>query len=54
MAFEINPRHADLALEWFRDLVQESRSLGTKFTLGTDAILSLLFRIARPAWKNMP
>lgn len=37
MAFEINPRHADLALEWFRDLVQESRSHGTKFTLGTDA-----------------
>lgn len=37
MAFEINPRHADLALEWFRDLVQEARRHGTKFTLGTDA-----------------
>ena len=37
MAFEINPRHANLALEWFRDLVQESRLYGTKFTLGTDA-----------------
>ena len=37
MAFEINPRHADLALEWFRDLVQEARLHGTKFTLGTDA-----------------
>jgi histidinol phosphatase-like PHP family hydrolase len=37
MAFEINPRHADSALEWFRDLVQEARLHGTKFTLGTDA-----------------
>ncbi len=37
MAFEINPRHADQALEWFRDLVQEARLHGTKFTLGTDA-----------------
>jgi len=37
MAFEINPRHADGALEWFRDLVQEARRHGTKFTLGTDA-----------------
>jgi histidinol phosphatase-like PHP family hydrolase len=37
MAFEINPRHADHALEWFRDLVQEARRHGTKFTLGTDA-----------------
>lgn len=37
MAFEINPRHASLALEWFRELVQESRLHGTKFTLGTDA-----------------
>ncbi len=37
MAFEINPRHADNALEWFRDLIQEARLHGTKFTLGTDA-----------------
>ncbi len=37
MAFEINPRHVDQALEWFRDLVQEARLHGTKFTLGTDA-----------------
>ncbi|RLD83969.1 MAG: hypothetical protein DRJ10_02425, partial [Bacteroidetes bacterium] len=37
MAFEINPRGADLSLEWFRDLVQEARLHGTKFTLGTDA-----------------
>ena len=37
MAFEINPRHADRALEWFRELVQECRGHGTKFTLGTDA-----------------
>jgi histidinol phosphatase-like PHP family hydrolase len=37
MAFEINPHHADQALEWFRDLVQEARRHGTKFTLGTDA-----------------
>ncbi|MCC6698671.1 MAG: hypothetical protein IT365_23810 [Candidatus Hydrogenedentes bacterium] len=37
MAFEINPNHADGALEWFRDLVQEARLHGTKFTLGTDA-----------------
>ena len=37
MAFEINPRHADSALEWFRDLIQEARLHGTKFTLGTDA-----------------
>jgi histidinol phosphatase-like PHP family hydrolase len=37
MAFEINPRHADNALEWFRDLVHEARRHGTKFTLGTDA-----------------
>lgn len=37
MAFEINPRHADNALEWFRDLIQEARRHGTKFTLGTDA-----------------
>jgi histidinol phosphatase-like PHP family hydrolase len=37
MAYEINPRHADRALEWFRDLIQEARRHGTKFTLGTDA-----------------
>ncbi len=37
MAFEINPRHADRALEWFRDLIQEARLHGTKFTIGTDA-----------------
>ena len=37
MAYEINPRHVDQALEWFRDLIQEARLYGTKFTLGTDA-----------------
>jgi histidinol phosphatase-like PHP family hydrolase len=37
MAFEINPRHADLALDWFKALVQEARLHGTKFTIGTDA-----------------
>jgi histidinol phosphatase-like PHP family hydrolase len=37
MAFEINPHGADQAFEWFRDLVQEARLHGTKFTLGTDA-----------------
>lgn len=37
MAFELNPRHADLALDWFRELIQEARLHGTKFTLGTDA-----------------
>lgn len=37
MAFEINPRHADHALEWFRELIQEARLHGTKFTIGTDA-----------------
>ena len=37
MAFEINPRHADLALDWFRELIQEARIHGVKFTLGTDA-----------------
>jgi histidinol phosphatase-like PHP family hydrolase len=37
MAYEINPRHVDQALEWFRDLIQEARLHGTKFTLGTDA-----------------
>ena len=37
MAFEINPRHADLALEWFREMIQEARLHGTKFTIGTDA-----------------
>lgn len=37
MAFEIQPRHADHALEWFRELIQEARLHGTKFTLGTDA-----------------
>ena len=37
MAFEINPRHADLALDWFKELVQEARLHGTKFTVGTDA-----------------
>ena len=37
MAFEINPRHADLALDWFKELVQEARLHGTKFTIGTDA-----------------
>ncbi len=37
MAFEINPRHADQALDWFKELVQEARIHGTKFTLGTDA-----------------
>ncbi len=37
MAFEINPHHADSALEWFRDLIQEARRHGARFTLGTDA-----------------
>ncbi|MBX3177278.1 MAG: hypothetical protein KF886_07960 [Candidatus Hydrogenedentes bacterium] len=37
MAYEINPRHADRALEWFRDLIREARRHGVKFTLGTDA-----------------
>ena len=37
MAFEINPHHADNALEWFRDLIHEARRHGTKFTLATDA-----------------
>lgn len=37
MAFEINPRHADNALEWFKEFVQEARLHGAKFTLGTDA-----------------
>jgi len=37
MAFEIQPRHADHALEWFRELIQEARLHGTKFTIGTDA-----------------
>lgn len=37
MAFEINPRHADNALEWFRDLIREGRRHGVKFTLATDA-----------------
>ena len=37
MAYEINPRHVDQELEWFRDLIQEARLHGTKFTLGTDA-----------------
>jgi len=37
MAYELNPRHVDRALEWFRDLIQEGRRHGTKFTLGTDA-----------------
>lgn len=49
MAFEINPRHADLALEWFRDLVQEARLHGTKFTLGTDA-----HAIASLGYPNKP
>lgn len=37
MAFELQPRHVDNALEWFRELIQEGRLHGTKFTLGTDA-----------------
>lgn len=37
MAYEINPRHADQALDWFKDLIVEARLHGTKFTLGTDA-----------------
>lgn len=37
MAFEINPRHVDQALDWFKDLIVEARLHGTKFTLGTDA-----------------
>lgn len=37
MAFELQPRHVDHALEWFRELIQEARLHGTKFTIGTDA-----------------
>lgn len=37
MAFELQPRHVDHALDWFRELLQEARLHGTKFTLGTDA-----------------
>lgn len=37
MAFEINPRHVDQELDWFKDLIVEARLHGTKFTLGTDA-----------------
>jgi histidinol phosphatase-like PHP family hydrolase len=37
MAFELNPRHADLAIDWFKDLIVEARLHRTKFTLGTDA-----------------
>lgn len=37
MAFELQPRHVDNALGWFRELIQEGRRHGTKFTLGTDA-----------------
>ena len=49
MAFEINPRHADLALDWFRELIQEARLHGTKFTLGTDA-----HTIARLGYPDQP
>ena len=37
MAFELQPRHVDRALEWFRELIQEGRRHGTRFTLGSDA-----------------
>jgi len=37
MAFELQPRHVDNALDWFRELIQEGRLHGTRFTLGTDA-----------------
>lgn len=37
MAFELQPRHVDNALPWFRELLQEARLHGTRFTLGTDA-----------------
>ncbi|MBL7645362.1 MAG: PHP domain-containing protein [Candidatus Hydrogenedentes bacterium] len=37
MAFELQPRHVDHALDWFRELLQEARLHGTKFTIGTDA-----------------
>jgi histidinol phosphatase-like PHP family hydrolase len=37
MAFELQPRHVDHAVEWFRELIQEARLHGTKFTIGTDA-----------------
>lgn len=37
MAFEFQPRHVDFALEWFRELLQEGRLHGTKFTIGSDS-----------------
>ncbi len=37
MAFEVNPNYCRGNIEWFRDLVQEARRQGTKFTLGTDS-----------------
>jgi histidinol phosphatase-like PHP family hydrolase len=37
MAFEISPYRAGNAHAWFRDLIQEARRHGTRFTLGSDA-----------------
>ena len=37
VAFEINPRQVQHAVEWRRELVSEGRRQGVKFTLGSDA-----------------
>ena len=37
MAFEINPGYPPMHPEWFRDLIQEARLQGARFTLGSDA-----------------
>jgi len=37
MAFEINPGYLVHAMDWLRELLQEARAQGTKFTLGSDA-----------------
>ncbi|MCP4639087.1 MAG: hypothetical protein GY851_01565 [bacterium] len=37
MAFELNPHYIQSALSWFRELVQEARRHGAKFTLGSDS-----------------
>ena len=37
VTLEINPRLVAQALPWFRDLVQEAKRHGTRFTLGSDS-----------------